>query len=216
MVSGRTPDWERRRQVVELRAQGLTMKEIGRRLGVTQQAVSCLLKNTPPRVLPDVCCRVCGVWVADLRVAPRGEENALCLACLGNEPFTPAGQRLKAFRLAAGLTFVELAARAGIAPDKVRRYERGRQKPSSATRVKLANALGISPAELWRGAQASLAATAGPGVPQFWTIAPENSASPQRPRIPAHVEHYPISFPTGVSHPSLPGGRPCPEVRRPG
>jgi transcriptional regulator len=41
--SGRRPDEKRRRKVLELREQGLSMPEIGRRLGVTTQAVSIIL-----------------------------------------------------------------------------------------------------------------------------------------------------------------------------
>jgi Mn-dependent DtxR family transcriptional regulator len=43
--SGRKPDYERRRQMVRLRAQGATLEEIGRRLGVTRQAVSDMLRR---------------------------------------------------------------------------------------------------------------------------------------------------------------------------
>jgi transcriptional regulator len=43
--SGRRPDYERRRQMAALRAQGATLEEIGRRLGVTRQAVSDMLRR---------------------------------------------------------------------------------------------------------------------------------------------------------------------------
>jgi hypothetical protein len=41
--SGRRPDQDRRRQMLEPREQGLSMPETGRRLGVTTQAVSGML-----------------------------------------------------------------------------------------------------------------------------------------------------------------------------
>jgi DNA invertase Pin-like site-specific DNA recombinase len=43
--SGRRPDYERRRQIARLRAQGATLEEIGRRLGVTRQAVYDMLRR---------------------------------------------------------------------------------------------------------------------------------------------------------------------------
>jgi transcriptional regulator len=43
--SGRKPDFERRRQMLRLRAQGATLEEIGRCLGVTRQAVSDMLRR---------------------------------------------------------------------------------------------------------------------------------------------------------------------------
>jgi hypothetical protein len=42
---GRPPNLERRRLAAELRAQGLTLREIGHRLGVTHQAVSQMLER---------------------------------------------------------------------------------------------------------------------------------------------------------------------------
>jgi hypothetical protein len=42
--SGRKPNQDRRRQMAALRAQGITLEEIGRRLGVTRQAVFYTLR----------------------------------------------------------------------------------------------------------------------------------------------------------------------------
>jgi predicted ArsR family transcriptional regulator len=36
---GRRPDWERRRLIMALRSQGLTMEAIGTKLGITKEAV---------------------------------------------------------------------------------------------------------------------------------------------------------------------------------
>jgi DNA-binding MarR family transcriptional regulator len=41
--SGRKPDLERHRQIVALREQGLSMSAIGRRLGISRQAVADML-----------------------------------------------------------------------------------------------------------------------------------------------------------------------------
>ena len=43
--SGRKPNQERRRQMIDLREQGLTLGEIGQRLGVTRQAVFDALRR---------------------------------------------------------------------------------------------------------------------------------------------------------------------------
>jgi hypothetical protein len=43
--SGREPDHERHRQVILLRAQGVTLAAIGHRLGVTRQAVFAMLRR---------------------------------------------------------------------------------------------------------------------------------------------------------------------------
>jgi hypothetical protein len=43
---GRPEDLARRRRAIRLRAQGLTQREIGRRLGVSHQAVSQMLRRT--------------------------------------------------------------------------------------------------------------------------------------------------------------------------
>jgi hypothetical protein len=44
MAGGRKANQERRRQAARLRARGLTLGEIGRRLGVTRQAAASLLR----------------------------------------------------------------------------------------------------------------------------------------------------------------------------
>jgi transcriptional regulator with XRE-family HTH domain len=48
MVQGRKPDLKRRRVMARLRAKGLTYEAIGKRLGISRQAVHHAL-TTPPR-----------------------------------------------------------------------------------------------------------------------------------------------------------------------
>jgi transcriptional regulator with XRE-family HTH domain len=52
----------------------------------------------------------------------------LCLRCVERRPDTPFGTRLKAFRLAAGLTQQQLAERTGINPDTIASLEGRRYK----------------------------------------------------------------------------------------
>ncbi len=54
------------------------------------------------------------------------------------------GQRLKALRLAAGLTQAELARRTGIHRPNIARVEAGRHTPSLETIARLASAIGVS------------------------------------------------------------------------
>jgi transcriptional regulator with XRE-family HTH domain len=59
-------------------------------------------------------------------------------------PGATFGQRLKAFRLAAGLTKAELGKRARVFATAVGSYEAGRQYPRDARRERLAKALGVT------------------------------------------------------------------------
>jgi transcriptional regulator with XRE-family HTH domain len=143
--SGRRPDEGRRRQILELRAQGLTLAEIGRRLGISRQAVQGALKGSGVS-LPrrgTVSCQACGgeVLKGEYRIECNGP--VLCRACLAERPRTPFGQRLRSLRLAAGLTQTALARRAGLCVGSVRDYERGRDEPRWANLMKLLHVLGF-------------------------------------------------------------------------
>jgi transcriptional regulator with XRE-family HTH domain len=65
---------------------------------------------------------------------------AYCLDCLSAG--APFGVRLKACRLAAGLTLRALAARCGIRYQRLSAYERGAEGPASRNLVRLVGALG--------------------------------------------------------------------------
>jgi transcriptional regulator with XRE-family HTH domain len=69
---------------------------------------------------PGLRCRCCGGVIAT--GSPRFARNgpAVCLACLPTGPDAPFGVRLKACRLAAGLTQRGLAKRAGLHPQNLR------------------------------------------------------------------------------------------------
>lgn len=58
------------------------------------------------------------------------------------------GGRIRARRLALGLTQEDLARRAGVPLVTVNRIENGHQRPRRQTLLKLARALGAEPAEL--------------------------------------------------------------------
>jgi DNA-binding XRE family transcriptional regulator len=80
------------------------------------------------------------------RGAARDAGKALCLPCLAGHAAAGFGQRLKAFRLAAGLLQKELARKAGVWEEMIRRYEQGQFRLRPATLARLARALGVPPA----------------------------------------------------------------------
>jgi hypothetical protein len=115
---GRRPDQQRRRQILKLREQGLSMPEIGRLLGITPQAVAVLLAHLEDAgMMPRYPVRCCAcdrlIWADGL--APQNGA-AHCLRCLARQPDVSFGTRLKAHRLAAKLTQRELTRRAGLHP----------------------------------------------------------------------------------------------------
>jgi transcriptional regulator with XRE-family HTH domain len=113
---------DRKRQAAVLRAKGLSLTEIGRRLGCSKQAVDGLLRRAQGARAPEhVTCRACGAVLCAARQGMWSTRYALCLACL--PPDAGFGQRLLAFRLARGLTCEELAHRLGERLATVRRWE---------------------------------------------------------------------------------------------
>jgi transcriptional regulator with XRE-family HTH domain len=139
---GRWPDPLRRRRVAELRARGLTLAEIARRLGITKQAVHQCLTRPPRSQQPGVTCRGCGgvAVPAGARVRERGE--GLCPACLRRRG-AAFGRLLRACRLAAGMNKAELARRSGLLPARLADYEAGRHRPRAAALDHLAAVLAV-------------------------------------------------------------------------
>jgi transcriptional regulator with XRE-family HTH domain len=116
MPAGRPPDYAQRHRLAKLRSRGLTLKEIGRKLGVTRQAVSDLMKTALLEIPRGVPCS------ASRRLIPTpaaDRAQALCLDCLRNTPSVTQEQRLLAYRLAAGLSRGDVAHLAGVYPDAV-------------------------------------------------------------------------------------------------
>jgi transcriptional regulator with XRE-family HTH domain len=67
----------------------------------------------------------------------------LCLACLAKRPQATFGQRLKAHRLAAGLTLTGLEQRSGVDLSLISAYECDRSEPKWQTLAKLSRVLGV-------------------------------------------------------------------------
>jgi transcriptional regulator with XRE-family HTH domain len=144
MPAGRPPDLKRRRLIATMRAHGLSASAIGRALGVTYQAIQCTLRSIdnpkPPRT---AACEGCGRAIAFEGLLPRDQEGALCLPCLAERPKVPFGQRLKAFRLAAGMTKEELARRSGLDRNTIHDYETGQTEPIWPRLTRLIKVLGV-------------------------------------------------------------------------
>jgi transcriptional regulator with XRE-family HTH domain len=142
--SGREPDWQTQRQVSELRRQGLTLAEIGRRLGLSRQLVHHHLKAAgvagPCR--GTVHCGACAAVIATGHHGIKYNQRPLCLGYLAKQPDSPFGVRLKACRLAAGLTAGELAERSGVPTGAIRAVERGACWPRWGRVARLISALG--------------------------------------------------------------------------
>jgi transcriptional regulator with XRE-family HTH domain len=142
----------RRQQAAELRARGLTLPEIARKMGCTKQAVHQLLGfNEPaPRPRKIVTCPARGTEVGTAQTT-RDHAPAYCRPCLAEKPRLPLGERLRARRIAAGLSRAALAARSGVSAPGIARMELGAQRPWLVTLLKLAEALGVEPGELLPG-----------------------------------------------------------------
>jgi transcriptional regulator with XRE-family HTH domain len=143
MPSGRKPNLQRRRHVLRLRGQGHSFTEIARRLGVTKQAVWSLL-NARPRLTQAraVACTGCGQQIVSPGALRRDAGSALCLTCLDGRADVAFGPRLKALRLAAGLSQADLSKRSGIPPGSIRTYEDGSRSPRRRSIDRLARVLG--------------------------------------------------------------------------
>jgi DNA-binding XRE family transcriptional regulator len=140
--SGARPNPERRRLILELRAAGLSLVQIARRLGMTHQLVHYHLKAAGATRPGVVRCRACGTQVATGHPLIERNRPSLCLPCLAKCPNAPFGERLRAHRLAAGLTQAELARRSGVTEGTIGRYERVWVRPEAETLAVLVRLLG--------------------------------------------------------------------------
>jgi DNA-binding transcriptional regulator YiaG len=73
----------------------------------------------------------------------RHRRELICLACVAKNRHAPFGVRLRALRLAAGLSAHELGARIGVNAGAVLYWELRDKRPSEALVRRLADALGV-------------------------------------------------------------------------
>jgi hypothetical protein len=90
-----------------------------------------------------VACRESGRTIARGAGSIRTNGAAYCLGCLARPPEASFGGRLKAHRLAAGLTLEARGGRVGVPYQAVCDYESGRRVPQWRTLVRLVGVLGV-------------------------------------------------------------------------
>jgi transcriptional regulator with XRE-family HTH domain len=142
MPRGRQPDFKRRQQITDLRAAGLSLDRIAHQLGITRQRVQFVLKLTD-RLLAPVRCQDCDTRITELRGVSAHNRAVWCLGCLSKHPKATFGQRLKAHRLAAGLSLAVLERRSGVDRALLKEYECDRSEPKWRSLVKLIRVLGV-------------------------------------------------------------------------
>jgi transcriptional regulator with XRE-family HTH domain len=147
---GSNPDQQRRRFILALRTQGLTLQEIGDRLGISYQCVHKTLKLIKANeVRPAIACCRCGREVARRRGVMRAGAPVLCLECLARQPSVTFAEWLRAHRLAAGLTQQTLAKRAGVETTLICGYERDKHYPRPVHLAKLIRVFGVGRGTPW-------------------------------------------------------------------
>jgi len=148
MPRGAKPDLNLRQQAIELHRQGLSLWQIARRLHTSRQRIHHTLRKAgvdtstagvPLRLL----CYRCRKPVNDRVIFLRNNGRVPCLACLKQMPKARFGIRIKAYRVAAGLSQQELAEAAGISLGHLAHYEQTRDVPPWRTLGKLVVVLGV-------------------------------------------------------------------------
>jgi DNA-binding XRE family transcriptional regulator len=140
-MPGSKPDLHRHRQIAELRASGMSYQAIGDGLGISHQRVYQILERsgTSHRVL--IRCLKCKAVITKMRMFANNNGPVYCMNCL--PPDATFGERLKARRLAAGLTLEGLAKQAETYSQTIGNYEQGARQPNWQTLAKLIRVLGV-------------------------------------------------------------------------
>jgi transcriptional regulator with XRE-family HTH domain len=139
---GRKPNIVRRQEAASLRRQGLTVTEIGRRMGITRQGVHHLLDGAAGD--RPIACRECGPVIVRCAVAMGNiRKRPWCVECLAIHPEAIFAERLRPLWLARCMTYEELARAVGISKQRVSRFERRESAhPQWPLLVKLVRVLG--------------------------------------------------------------------------
>jgi DNA-binding XRE family transcriptional regulator len=141
---GRPIKHELRNKVVEFRQNGDSMAEIGKHLGVSKQRIHALLKTYGKRIVPraKLLCQGCTGLIHKGDPRTWNRQIVWCLKCLKTMPEAPFSVRLKAFRLAKGMTQKELAKLAGLSERAIWYHEQYIANPKWRVLVKLVRVLG--------------------------------------------------------------------------
>jgi DNA-binding XRE family transcriptional regulator len=146
---GPKPDEARRQAVAVLRAQGLSFAQIGARLGMSRECAWELFKRSGLSVCgPGIQCCACGAEIASRTGAGQPNGRVRCLTCVATDPAATFGQRLKAHRVAAGLTLQRLSELTGINFHTLGDYEQERMMPNWLNVMPLIRFFGVSLVDL--------------------------------------------------------------------
>ena len=141
---GATPDYKRRRKIAGLLAKGLTYAAIAKRLGVTKQSIAYMIDNDKRMNAREVKCKECAGVIARGRLANKTAQDTFCLAYLAKHPKATFAERLRAHRMAAGLTRNQLARRSRVCIGTIHSYEAGVPRDPTWSKVRrLALVLGV-------------------------------------------------------------------------
>jgi transcriptional regulator with XRE-family HTH domain len=143
--SGRKLDTAKRERAATLREQGKTLAQIAEALGVTRSRAHQLLRDRPRGSNRRLYCPGCG---RDFGLTGVPGDEGLCLECLRRPGLHSVGDRIRAHRLAAGLSPAALARLAGVRTVTGREAERDEHRPTPHTLRRLAGALGVKAGEL--------------------------------------------------------------------
>jgi hypothetical protein len=138
---GASPDHEQRRRADALRALVLSFAEVGRRLGVTNQAAWHMIVIGLPAHTAGVHCSACQAIVSTRHFQRRTVGEVLYRPCLARRPDAPFALRLRSYRLGAGMIRSQLEAAAGLPAGVVKYFDERGVKPHASTWAPLAKAL---------------------------------------------------------------------------
>jgi transcriptional regulator with XRE-family HTH domain len=142
-MQGRPFDPEKYRRAAALRAEGLNQREIAKEMGVTRQRVQQMLaRGEPKEATLKAQCSGCQAEIVSRGLIRGDRGKVFCVPCASRKEAT-FGQRLKAYRLAGGMTREALARNAGMAWRTLQWWEEDRSDPGETGRELLARALGI-------------------------------------------------------------------------
>jgi transcriptional regulator with XRE-family HTH domain len=140
MVQGRKRNLARVQWIGELRARGWTFARIAEKAGVSPQAIHHALCSSSRRHLI-ARCRLCRESFPAAGAMPGDDLAVACPRCLA--PDAPFVERIRSYRLAAGMTRAELARRSGVCPTLLRHYENAVACPRLDKLTRLIEVLGI-------------------------------------------------------------------------
>jgi transcriptional regulator with XRE-family HTH domain len=140
MVQGRKRDEKRIRWIRALRARGWSFARIAQKAGVSPQAIHHALCSPTRRHLI-ARCRICREPFPSAGVLKGDDLTVACPRCLSSR--ARFVERIRSYRLAAGLTRAELARRSGVSATLLRQYECDITHPRLDKLTRLIGVLGI-------------------------------------------------------------------------